>query len=125
MMIHKFNFRIAYADTDADGVVYHARYIEIAERARMEASKDIIETDGFFVVAELAIKYKKPLKIKDEIIVETIFKKPRTASMQVEQNFTKDGKVHAIITVTLVYVDKNFKPIRVPDIWLKLGENNE
>lgn len=31
--IHKFPFAIAYADTDAGGIVYHGRYIEIAERA--------------------------------------------------------------------------------------------
>jgi len=34
--IPKFLYRIAYSDTDAGGIVYHARYFEIAERSRNE-----------------------------------------------------------------------------------------
>ena len=43
---HIFNFSVAYADTDAEGVMYHARYIEVAERARSNWSKDIVLPDG-------------------------------------------------------------------------------
>ena len=35
MRTYTFPFAIAYADTDAGGIAYHGRYIEIAERARM------------------------------------------------------------------------------------------
>ena len=41
-----FNFTVAYADTDAEGVMYHARYIEVAERARFDISKNIPIPDG-------------------------------------------------------------------------------
>ena len=36
MKTFKADFLISYADTDAGGVVYHSRYIDMAERARME-----------------------------------------------------------------------------------------
>ena len=45
--IHKFPFAIAYADTDAGGIVYHGRYIEIAERARMNWLRGVAYPDGF------------------------------------------------------------------------------
>ena len=63
MKIHKFPFAIAYADTDAGGIVYHGRYIEIAERARMDVLRGIKYPDGDvgFVVRDLNIRYIKPL----------------------------------------------------------------
>ena len=46
MKVHKFPFTIAYADTDAEGIVYHARYLEIAERARMNWLRGHVTVDG-------------------------------------------------------------------------------
>ena len=68
MKPHIFPFTIAYADTDAEGIVYHARYLEIAERARMNWLRGRVAVDGDigFVVRELNIKYLQPLKVGDE-----------------------------------------------------------
>ena len=37
---HRYHVRIYYEDTDAGGVVYHATYLRLAERARTEALRD-------------------------------------------------------------------------------------
>ena len=60
---HIFNFAVAYADTDAEGIMYHGRYIEIAERARSNWSRGVKIPDGDtgFVVRELNIRYMRPL----------------------------------------------------------------
>ncbi|MBQ2005248.1 MAG: thioesterase family protein, partial [Alphaproteobacteria bacterium] len=73
MKVHKFPFTIAYADTDAEGIVYHARYLEIAERARMNWLRGhvVVGDDIGFVVRELNIKYLQPLHAADDIVVET------------------------------------------------------
>src|SRR3546814_20954409 len=34
---HRYPVRVFYEDTDAGGIVYHARYLHFAERARSEA----------------------------------------------------------------------------------------
>ena len=34
--IHRIRIRVYYEDTDAAGIVYHAVYLEFAERARTE-----------------------------------------------------------------------------------------
>ncbi|HEY1857993.1 hotdog domain-containing protein, partial [Acidocella sp.] len=36
-MIHHYELRVYYQDTDAGGIVYHANYLAFAERARAEA----------------------------------------------------------------------------------------
>jgi len=122
MKPHIFNFQIAWADTDAGGIVYHARFIEIAERARMNMFSDIADTEGGFVIRELAIKYLKPFRLYDKIQVETVFMPHTAASMNIEQKFMKDGEVHAIMTGTVVYVNKDIKPTRIPDVWLNYGK---
>jgi acyl-CoA thioester hydrolase len=122
MMKHIFNFAIAYADTDAGGIVYHARYIEIAERARMDLFSDVSDPDGGFVIRDLSIKYMKPLHLGDRFTVETCFTGHTAATFRVEQKFVMNGEIYAIMTGAAAYVNKALKPVRIPEIWLKLGE---
>ena len=115
--LHKFPFSIAYADTDAGGIVYHGRYIEIAERARMNWLRGHFAAAGDmgFVVRELSIKYMRPLKLGDDIVVESHVAHMGAASMDIEQKFVKDGDVCAIINLTVAYLGSDMKPKRIPD----------
>lgn len=117
MKIHKFPFAIAYADTDAGGIVYHGRYIEIAERARMDILRGIKFPDGDvgFVVRDLSIRYVHPLFLSDTVIVETAVTKLGAASLSVEQKFVKDDEICAILTGTAAYIGANMMPKRIPD----------
>ena len=117
MKIHKFPFAIAYADTDAGGIVYHGRYIEIAERARMDILRGIKFPDGDvgFIVRDLSIRYVHPLFLSDTVIVETAVTKLGAASLSVEQKFVKDGVICAILTGTAAYIGANMMPKRIPD----------
>lgn len=117
MKIYKFPFSIAYADTDAGGIVYHGRYIEIAERARMDLLRGITFPDGDigFVVRELKIKYIQPLRLGQDLVVETIVPKVGAASLSVEQKFVKDGVVCAILNAAAAYIGADMKPKRIPD----------
>jgi tol-pal system-associated acyl-CoA thioesterase len=118
---HIFPFSIAYADTDAGGIVYHARYVEIAERARMNWMRNAAPPDGDigFVIKELAVKYMKPLRLGDEFAVETRILKLGAASLEVEQKFMKDNEFYAILNGTVAYIGKDLKPKRIPDKILK------
>lgn len=117
MKIHKFPFAIAYADTDAGGIVYHGRYIEIAERARMDILRGIRFPDGDvgFVVRNLSIRYIHPLFLADTVVVETTVTKLGAASLSVEQKFVKDGVICAILSGTAAYIGANMQPKRIPD----------
>lgn len=120
MIPHSFPFSICYADTDAGGIVYHGRYIEIAERARMDwlhgcaAAGD----DLGFVVRGLSIKYMHPLKLGDCFVVESRVTKMGAASMDIEQIFVKDGIICAIMNVNVAYLGADMKPKRIPESML-------
>lgn len=114
---HVFNFSVAYADTDAEGVMYHARYLEVAERARSNWSKGISIPDGDigFVAREVNIKYKQPLLLNDDFIVETAPAKIGAASMVIEQKFIKNDMVCAIMNITIAYLGGDMHPKAIPE----------
>lgn len=117
MKIFKFPFRIAYSDTDAGGIVYHGRYIEIAERARMDMMRGVImpENAAGFVVRELSIKYLNPLHLADDVVVETEIVNIGGASMDLQQKFVHDDTVCAIMSVKVVFIDDAMRVKRIPD----------
>ncbi len=116
MKTHIFPFTIAYADTDAEGIVYHARYLEIAERARMNWLRGHVTVDGDigFVVRELNIKYLQPLRVADDFVVETQMTDVGAVVVKIEQKFVKDGVVCAIINIKVVYLGADMRPKRIP-----------
>lgn len=115
--VHIFNFTVAYADTDAFGIMYHARYIEVAERARTNWSKHVVipNGDAGFVVRELNIKYMQPLLLNDDFTVETKTVKIGAASMTIEQKFVKDNNICAIMNITIAYLGSDMRPKAIPD----------
>lgn len=119
---HIFNFAVAYADTDAFGIMYHARYIEVGERARSNWSKNVVIPDGDagFVVHDLNIKYMHPLLLGDEFIVETKTVKVGAATMTIEQKFVKNDIICAIMNITIAYLGSDMRPKAIPEAIIKM-----
>lgn len=117
MKTFQFPFSIAYADTDAGGIVYHGRYIEIAERARMDMMRGIEmpAEDKGFVVREISIKYMRPLQLADDIVVETEIINVGGASMDLQQKFVHNDTICAIMSITVVYIGSDMHAKRIPD----------
>ncbi len=117
MRTFRYNFSIAYADTDAGGIVYHGRYIEIAERARMQMMRGIKLPAGDmgFVVRELSIKYMHPMHLADDIVIETEIINVGGASMDLQQKFVHDGIICAIMNITVVYIGADMRAKRIPN----------
>ena len=115
--MHLFPFTIAYADTDAEGIVYHARYLEIAERARMDwlCGKLNVGDDIGFVVRELNIKYFRPLCVADILVVESQMVDVGAAVVKIEQKFVKEDAVCAIINLKVAYLGADMRPKRIPE----------
>ena len=119
MKTHKFKFSVAYADTDAGGIMYHGRYIEIAERARMNwlgKNARPVATDVGLVIRNLSIQYMRPLFLADEFVVETNVTAVGAASVSVEQKFVKNNEICAILTGTASYLNADGRPTRMPDV---------
>lgn len=131
---HYLTFRVAYQDTDAGGVMYHANYIAWAERARaalwflfqseehMELSGQFqrdLEMDAVFVARKAMIEYLRPGKLYDEIKIETNIKNIGHTSLTFQHTFLRsDGKILAHLEIVLVYILRDsFKPTRLPEYW--------
>lgn len=123
---HRFSLRVYYEDTDAQSIVYYANYFKFMERARIEMMRDagfnhaIIahETKQYFVVGEVAARYKVSARLDDVLIVETSVLHIGNASLKLQQNVLKrlaSGESLLLEgVVTLIYIADSGKPVRIP-----------
>ena len=120
----KHKVKIYYEDTDAGGVVYYANYLKYLERARSEAIYSLGLTnanlqkdhDTLIIVKSCNIEYKKPAKFDDELdIISSILSKTKT-SFTMLQLIKKNEEIISEATVQLVTVNKEGKPIKIPEI---------
>ena len=120
--------KVYYEDTDSGGVVYYANYLKFLERARTEAlfsigfsNKKIQEEfDALIIVKSCNVEYKKSAFLEDELTIRSFVKSITKTSFFMNQIITKDEKIIVEAQVHLVFIDKNGKPIKIPeDIYLK------
>ena len=120
----KYKFKIYYEDTDSGGIVYYANYLKYLERARSEAiySLGLTNTnlqkdhDTLIIIKSCNIEYKKPAKFEDELeIISSILSKTKT-SFTMLQIIKKNEEIISEATVQLVTVNKEGKPIKIPEI---------
>lgn len=117
-------FRIYYEDTDAGGVVYHARYLAFYERGRTEffrerglSVSELAEQGMVFPVVRLEIDYKAPARLDDLVRVETEVLEVGKTSFTLGQQVVRvlDGKLLTAGKVTLVCVGPGMKAKRLPE----------
>ena len=120
--------KVYYEDTDSGGVVYYANYLKFLERARTEAlfsigfsNKKIQEEfNALIIVKSCNIEYKKSAFLEDELTIRSFVKSITKTSFFMNQIITKDEKIIVESQVHLVFVDRNGKPIKIPeDIYSK------
>lgn len=127
-MAHCITFRVYYEDTDAGGIVYHARYLGFAERARSEALRALglpigqlaKEENLGFVVANLSIHYKSPAQLDALLEVRTELIKAGAVRLVLKQTISTiedlgDGpstkRLNAVLTVELATI--NLSPFKM------------
>lgn len=120
----RWPLRIYYEDTDASGVVYHARYLAFFERARTEclraagySQQDLMEKLGVaFTIARVSVDYRRPARLDDQIEVQTqVFARRALVEFQQTLHRQPDGELLATATVRAGCVGlKDFRPQRIP-----------
>jgi len=117
-------FRVYYEDTDAGGVVYHARYLGFFERGRCEflrerglSVRELAEKGWIFPVVRMEIDYRAPAVLDDLLRVETEVLEVGKTSFTLGQRVVRgeDGKVLVDGRITLVCVGPGMKPRRLPE----------
>ena len=123
----KYKFMIYYEDTDSVGVVYYANYLKYLERARSEAIYSLGLTNTklqkdygtLIIVKSCNIEYKKPARFEDELeIISSVSTKTKT-SFTMKQIIKKDEETISEADVQLVTVNKEGKPVKIPEILQK------
>lgn len=138
---HHHPVRVYYDDTDAGGIVYHATYLRMAERARTEALRELgvahaelIAGHGLvFVVRHAELDYRAPARLDDALVVVSSLENLGSASIRLRQAFFNELQLagHAatpplvIVRVSLVCVtrpetsqaDQPLRPARIPERW--------
>jgi len=115
--------KIYYEDTDSGGVVYYANYLKFLERARTEAlfsigfsNKKVKETfKSLIIVKSCNIDYKKSAHLEDELKIRSFVKSITKTSFFMNQIITKDKEVIVEAQVHLVFINKEGKPVKIPD----------
>jgi acyl-CoA thioester hydrolase len=121
--IHVYPMRVYYADTDAGGVVYHAKYLDFAERARTEMMRLTDENENYrtngrgilFVVRKAEIDYRKSALLDDVLAVLTEVTELGGASFSIRQQICRAETILASVRITLVCVREMGHPSRMPE----------
>lgn len=122
-MDFKLPIRVYYEDTDAGGVVYHARYLHFFERARTEylrtlqfSQQEILAETGLaFVVRKAELDYCLPARLDDLLAVETEIESISAAAINFKQVLVKQDIVLCTAMVKVVCVDLNkMKAVAIP-----------
>ena len=128
---HYFALRVYIEDTDIGGVVYHSRYLGFLERARsdmltvvgIEQRAAIEKGEGVYAVAEVHIKYLKPAKLDDDLVIATNLVSVRAASCRIRQQVRRGSETIAEATVIAAFVGPGGRPRRQPREWAEKFSN--
>ena len=91
--------RVYWEDTDAGGIVFYANYLKYFERARTEWLRSLgigqqalrESTGGLFVVSDTQLKYHRPARLDDELLVTAHRLESGRASLTISQRVLKLG----------------------------------
>ena len=119
--VHHLNIRVYYEDTDAEGIVYHSKYLNFAERARTEflrsynLDQSTIEKKygQIFVVKLINIDYLSIACLDDYLCIKTKISKLNKVKMIFSQLIYKSKNLVAKLEVTVCCLDKNRKVARM------------
>lgn len=129
--------RVYWEDTDAGGVVYHARYVAFMERARTEWMRALgygqerlrQEHDLVFAVRSMELDFLKPARLDDALEVSAVLRRCKRASLEFRQAIRREGELLTTASVRIAALGASgFRPRGMDDALfelLKTLENQE
>ncbi|MGC1172903.1 tol-pal system-associated acyl-CoA thioesterase [Polaromonas sp.] len=119
--------RVYWEDTDAGGIVFYANYLKFFERSRTEWLRSLgIEqqrlrerTGGIFVVTKTTVRYHRPARLDDELIVTArLIEKGRASLIIAQSALLKSEREQVLLsegTIRIGWVEAaSLKPARIP-----------
>lgn len=127
---HLYAVRVYYEDTDLSGIVYHANYLRWFERARSDLLRLLGidqraaieagakgEDGGAYAVAEVALKYLRPARLDDDVVIETRCTELGAASCRMHQIARRSGEPLCEAHLRVGFITLAGRPRRQPTAW--------
>lgn len=127
--VHHFACRVYFEDTDVAGIVYYANYLKFMERARSDMlraagidQRAALEGgEGVYVVAEANIRYFRPAKLDDDLVILSTVEDVRAASCLIQQRVRRGPDILAEARITAAFLSEG-RPKRQPRAWVETFE---
>jgi acyl-CoA thioester hydrolase len=123
---HRFALTVYFEDTDAYGIVYYANYLKFMERARsdmiravgVDQAAELRASGSAYAVVEVDIKYRRPGRLGDDLIVISTVDEVRAASVLIHQRVMRGKEQLTDARVTAAFLDGEGRPRRQPGEWV-------
>lgn len=126
---HLYAVRVYYEDTDLSGITYHANYLRWFERARSDLLRmlaidqraaieaGLTEDGGAYAVSEINLKYLRPAKLDDDVVIETKCTKLGAASCRMSQIARRNDEILCTADLRVGFISLDGRPRRQPAKW--------
>ena len=123
---HHFALTVYFEDTDAYGIVYYANYLKFMERARsdmiravgVDQATELRSSGSAYAVVEVDIKYRKPGRLGDDLLVVSSVEQVRASSVDIQQRVMRGPELLTDARVTAAFLDGQGRPRRQPRDWV-------
>ncbi len=124
---HHFALSVYFEDTDTAQIVYYANYLKYMERARSDMLRAVgidqraaLDADrGVYAVAEVAIRYLRPARLGDDLLVVSTIDTVRAASVVIHQRVMRGSEQLTDARVTAAFLSSDGRPRRQPREWVE------
>ena len=124
---HHFALTVYFEDTDTAQIVYYANYLKFMERARSDMlraagidQRAVLDAGGgVYAVAEVKIRYVRPAKLGDDLLVVSKLEQVRAASLVIHQRVMRGTELLADAHVTAAFITSEGRPQRQPREWME------
>jgi acyl-CoA thioester hydrolase len=124
---HRFALSVYFEDTDAYGIVYYANYLKFMERARsdmiravgVDQAAELRRSGSAYAVVEVDIKYRRPGRLGDDLLVVSTVEQVRASSVHIHQRVMRGQEVLTDARLTAAFLDGEGRPRRQPADWVQ------
>lgn len=124
---HHFALTVYFEDTDTAGIVYYANYLKFMERARSDMIRAAgidqavahHQGQGAYAVAELDIRYLRPARLGDDLVVLSVVERVRAVSVLIHQRVMRGTELLTDARVTAAFLTVDGRPQRQPKEWVE------
>ena len=123
---HHFALSVYFEDTDTAQIVYYANYLKYMERARSDMLRalDIDQraaldaAEGVYAVADVAIRYLRPARLGDDLLIVSTVETIRAATVAIHQRVMRGPETLTDARVTAAFLSPDGRPRRQPREWV-------